>query len=71
MNKYEIHIGKALNANNLSETIPLQKIIITQEQLAVIEMFADQRKDKELNTIYKLNDCEFRIYPHFNFGDGK
>lgn len=57
MNKYEIHIGKALNANNLRETIPLQKIIITQEQIAVIEMFASQRKDAELNTIYKLNEC--------------
>lgn len=66
MNKYEIHIGKALNANNLSETIPLQKIIITQEQLAVIEMFASQRKDAELNTIYKLNECEFRILPHLS-----
>ena len=67
MNKYEIHIGKALNAKNLSETIPLQKIIITQEQLAVIEMFASQRKDAELNTIYKLNECEFRILPHWDF----
>lgn len=67
MNKYEIHIGKALNANNLSKTIPLQKIIITQEQLAVIEMFASQRKDAELNTIYKLNECEFRILPHWDF----
>ena len=65
MNKYEIHIGKALNANNLRETIPLQKIIITQEQIEVIEMFASQRKDAELNTIYKLNECEFRILPHF------
>lgn len=67
MNKYEIHIKKALNANNLSETIPLKKIIITQEQLAVIEMFASQRKDAELNTIYKLNECEFRILPHWDF----
>jgi hypothetical protein len=66
MSKYEIHIGKALNANNLSETVPLQKIIITQEQLAVIEMFADKIKDKNLNTIYKLNQCEFRIFPHFD-----
>lgn len=71
MKKYEIHIGEALNANNLIETIPLKKIIITQEQLAVIEMFASQRKDAELNTIYKLNECKFRIYPHFDFGDGK
>jgi len=22
-----------------------------------------KRKDAELNTIYKLNECEFRIYP--------
>ena len=51
-----------LNANNLRETIPLQKIIITQEQIEVIEMFASQRKDAELNTIYKLNECEFRTY---------
>lgn len=65
--KYEIHIGEALNGNNLRETIPLHKIIITEAQLAIIELFASQRKDEKLNTIYKLNDCEFRIFPHWDF----
>lgn len=67
MNKYEIHIGEIFDlTTNIKK--PKQTLIITQDQLSVIEQFADQRKDAELNTIYKLNECEFRIYPHFDFG---
>lgn len=66
MNKYEIHIGEIFDLTTNSKK-PKQTLIITQDQLAVIEQFADQRKDAELNTIYKLNECEFRIYPHFDF----
>jgi len=70
MNKYEIHIGEIFDlTTNLKK--PKQTLIITQDQLAVIEQFADQRKDAELNTIYKLNECEFRILPHFDFGEVK
>lgn len=47
---------------------PKNTLIVTQDQLAVIEQFADQRKDAELNTIYRLNECEFRILLHFDFG---
>ena len=69
MNKYEIHIGEIFDlTTNLKK--PKQVLIITQDQLAVIEQFADQRKDAELNTIYKLNECEFRILPHFDFSGG-
>jgi len=63
--KYEIHIGEIFDLTTSSKK-PKQTLIITQEQLAVIEQFASQRKDAELNTIYKLNDCEFKIYPSFN-----
>jgi len=63
--KYEIHIGEIFDLATSSKK-PKQTLIITQEQLAVIEQFASQRKDAELNTIYKLNDCEFKIYPSFN-----
>ena len=64
MNKYEIHIGEILNLNTgLNE--PKQKIIITQSQFEVIEIFAHQTKDAELNTIYQLNECKFYIYPYF------
>jgi hypothetical protein len=63
MNKYEIHIGEVFDLSTNSKK-PKQILIITEEQLAVIEEFADQRKDAELNTIYKLNECEFRIFPH-------
>ena len=64
--KYEIHIGKAYNADDLTEIVPLQKIIITEEQLSIIEMFAHQRKDENLQIIYKINDCEFTVKPHFD-----
>lgn len=65
MNKYEIHIGEILDLTTNSKK-PKQILIITQEQLEVIEQFAYQRKDAELNTIYRLNECEFRIIPYFN-----
>ncbi len=65
MEKYEIHIGECFDL--LSNTKkPKQVLIITREQLAIIEHFANQRKDEELKTIYKLNDFEFTIIPHFN-----
>jgi hypothetical protein len=56
--RYEIHIGKIFGEK------PKQRIVITQAQLIIIERFAHTRKDKDLNTIYKLNDVEFRILPH-------
>jgi hypothetical protein len=65
--KYEIHIGEIFDLTTKSKK-PKQILIITQDQLAVIEQFADQRKDAELNTIYRLNECEFRIFPHFDLG---
>jgi ABC-type phosphonate transport system ATPase subunit len=70
MNQYEIHIGEILDLTNNSKK-PKHTLIITQDQLAIIEQFASQRKDAELNTIYKLNECEFRILLHFDFGAAK
>lgn len=67
MNKYEIHIGEMFDLATNSKK-PKQTLIITDDQRAIIEQFASQRKDSELNTIYKLNECEFCIYPHINFG---
>lgn len=64
---FEIHIGEVFDIKSNTKK-PKQIIIITDEQRAVIEHFASQRKDEELNTIYKLNDCEFRIYPKFDIG---
>lgn len=65
MIKYELHIG---------ETFDLEKggkcakhiLKLTEEQFFVIEQFAHTKKDADLNTIYKLNDCEFKVYPYFN-----
>lgn len=69
-NKYELWIGEYLDLES-NITKPKRTIIVTGEQLAIIEEFASTRKDSELNTIYKLNDCEFRIMPHFEFTDIK
>jgi len=70
MEKFEIHIGKIYDLESKTEK-PERTMIITREQLAVIEQFADTRKDEYLNTIYKLNQCEFKVIPHFNFVNEK
>ncbi len=66
MEKYEIHIGSIYNIET-GQTAPKQVMIISHEQFEVIKMFADQKKDSELKTIYKINNCEFTVYPHFEF----
>ena len=66
MGKYEIHIGEIFDLTTHSVK-PKQVIIITHEQLQVIEQFASQRKDHELNTVYRLNECEFRVCHHLEF----
>jgi hypothetical protein len=55
--KYELIIK---NDNVLSKP---KKIIITQEQMGVIELFAHQTKNSNLDITYKLNDCEFTATP--------
>ena len=45
--KYEIHIGERFDIEQKT-TIPKQVIIITSDQLATIEEFAQIRKDSEL-----------------------
>ena len=62
--KYEIQIGQIFDLDTKT-TKPRQTIIITEEQLMVVEQFANVRMDAELRKIYKLNDCEFIIMPHF------
>ena len=58
--KYQIQIGETFDPTTNSK-IPKQTLIITREQLAIIEIFAYERKDADLNIIYKLNECEFRV----------
>lgn len=68
--KYEIHIGEIFDLATNSKR-PERILIITEDQLTIIEQFANQRKDAELNIFYKLNECEFRIFPHFDFQNSK
>lgn len=64
MEKFEIQIGKCIDLNTgLSK--PKQVITITEDQFSLIEQFADIKKDKDLNTIYKLNECEFTVVSKF------
>jgi hypothetical protein len=59
---YEIQIGKVIDL--ASGTLKPRRVIhITKEQFSIIEMFANQTKDIDLNTIYRLNDCEFKVIP--------
>ena len=70
MEKFAIHIGKIYDLESKTEK-PKQTMIITREQFALIEHFADTRKDEELNIIYKLNQCEFKVIPYFDFDNKK
>lgn len=63
--QYEIQIGEITELTSGIKT-PKQIIVITRDQFEVIETFASTRKDEDLNTIYKLNDCEFKVLPKFN-----
>lgn len=62
--KYEIHIGEILDASDFQKK-PKHIMIITQDQLAIIEQFATIKYDKELNRRYILNECEFTVSPYF------
>ena len=59
---YEIHIGSVIDGETF-KSIPDQVIKITEDQFKIVEMFADLYKDKDLNFIYKINNCEFKILP--------
>ncbi len=63
MSNYEIKI-KADSFDLKSMVCVQQTIIITEEQLAIIDRFANTKKDSQLETIYTLNDCEFTVGPH-------
>lgn len=63
----EIHIGEIFDLT-MGVKKPIQILIITQDQLAIIEQFANTRRDAGLNIVYKINDCEFRVFPHFAEG---
>lgn len=60
---YEIHIGQLWDLK-LSRHVPKQLILITEDQKQIIEHFANVTKDSDLNNVYRINDCEFRIMPH-------
>lgn len=64
MNKYEIQIGEFFDVGTQTNR-PRQTMCITTDQFEIIKIFASQRKDAELNTIYKINDCEFKVVPVF------
>jgi hypothetical protein len=66
--KYEIHIGESIDLET-NDKNPYRVMIITPDQLALIEVFAHIRKDSQLNNIYKLNDVEFKITPFIEVSD--
>lgn len=65
VSEYKIIIeqGRSLPDN---KEVPIQEIIITEDQKFVIEQFADIKRDKHLNNIYKINKIEFSIEPIFS-----
>jgi hypothetical protein len=63
--KYEIQIGEVYDMN-ASKIIPKRRIIITEEQLSIIEELADIHRDEELDKIYKINACYFKVVPNYS-----
>ena len=61
---YEIHLNPFWDMGSESMK-PGQVIPITEDQFKVIELFANTKKDENLNTIYILNDVSFQIFPKF------
>ena len=60
--EFTICIGTYFDVSK-GQDVPKQTIQITQEQLEIIQHFADIKRDAELNVIYKINECEFTIKP--------
>lgn len=61
---YEIHLNPFWDMGSESMK-PRQVIPITEDQFKIIELFANTKKDENLNTIYILNDVSFQIFPKF------
>ncbi len=49
---------------NTNKPISDPLMVVTESELNVLKRFASTEKDSELNTIYTLNNVEFRVYPH-------
>jgi len=60
--KYKIQIGSIFNIEE-SRVEPKTVIEISEDQKMLIDQFAWTRKDENLNTIYRINDCEFTMVP--------
>ncbi len=66
MEQYEIHIVEMPPSGVMWEPCqPKYRMIISKEQKQIIEEFAIIKKDKDFNTVYILNELEFKIVPHF------
>lgn len=59
---YKLIIGKVIDMSTGNE-IPAWSIDIDEEQFRLINMFADQEKDENLNITYIINKCRFKILP--------
>ena len=65
MEKFAIHICKIYDLESKTEK-PKKTMIITSQQFALIEQFADTRKDEDLDIIYRLNQCGLKVIPYFD-----
>lgn len=67
---YEIQIGEVTDFESL-QSRPKHTFIITESQFEVIRTFADVVKDEELNEVYVINKCRFKVVPIFTPNDFK
>ena len=61
---YQIKIGKVVDMIT-GEEKPAFTHIINDDQYRILLMFADQIKDENLNTTFKLNNCLFTVDLYF------
>jgi hypothetical protein len=60
---YKIEIGSVYDITE-KKILPSKVILITSDQFEVIRMFANTKIDEYLNTIYKINNVEFKVVPN-------
>lgn len=59
---YEVQIGSNYNLST-QQAEPAVKFTISQEQFEILVKFADVRRDDELNALYVINNCSFKMVP--------
>lgn len=62
MANYIVAIGSVFNIEKQINE-PAVQMLINQDQFVILNTFANQERDENLNIIYKINNVKFTIIP--------